>query len=248
MSEVDSSASEHFRQSLPESYRQRHTDAEIAAHAAISAARGDQPARVGIASDADGELSLCIVAADAPSLLSHITAAIRLNGFDIVHAEAYTRRAEEGGREVLDLFRLQPHPARGNAPTTPSDIAASISTTLFDLLEGRLDPNDALPDSEPGDSPAAVDTRVRFIEDDDGALCTLEVETQDRSGLLLALAQALALHQVTILRSEVRTQYSRVFDRFTLAERDGSPISESRRLEIQVTVLSTIETPLRRRR
>ena len=35
---------------------------------------------------------------------------------------------------------------------------------------------------------------------------------------------------------------SRVLDRFTLAEQDGSPISESRRLNIQVAVISAIES------
>jgi hypothetical protein len=40
----------------------------------------------------------------------------------------------------------------------------------------------------------------------------------------------------------VRTLASRVSDRFTLAEHDGSPISEARRLNIQVAVISAIES------
>jgi [protein-PII] uridylyltransferase len=82
---------------------------------------------------------------------------------------------------------------------------------------------------------------VRFIEDDDGALCTLEVETDDRSGLLFTLARALSNQNVSVERSEVNTVNSRVRDRFTLAEQDGSPISEGRRLHIQVAVISAIE-------
>jgi UTP:GlnB (protein PII) uridylyltransferase len=83
---------------------------------------------------------------------------------------------------------------------------------------------------------------VRFIEGDDGALCTLEVETDDRSGLLLTLARALSQQKVSVERSEVRTLASRVSDRFTLAEQDGTPISEGRRLNIQVAVISAIES------
>jgi hypothetical protein len=39
----------------------------------------------------------------------------------------------------------------------------------------------------------------------------------------------------------VSTVNSRVLDRFTLAEQDGSPITEARRLHIQVAVISAIE-------
>jgi UTP:GlnB (protein PII) uridylyltransferase len=70
----------------------------------------------------------------------------------------------------------------------------------------------------------------------------LEVETDDRSGLLFTLARALSNQQVSVEQSEVRTLASRVFDRFTLAEQDGSPISEGRRLHIQVAVITAIES------
>jgi [protein-PII] uridylyltransferase len=82
---------------------------------------------------------------------------------------------------------------------------------------------------------------VRFIEDANGALCTLEVETEDRSGLLLSLSRALHAQKAQIVRSEVRTKGGRVFDRFVITEVDGSPVSPGRRLEIQVAVLSAAE-------
>ena len=230
-----------FSASLPGSYRNRYAIEEIRTHAAIARARGNNPARIGVVPMQGEGLGICVVAEDAPGLFSNIAAALRLQGFDIVHAEAYTRKLETGDREVLDLFRLQRQQGQSQPPAAATDVAAAISATLHDVLAGKIDPSQALP--APAQEPAGTshDTRVRFIEDDDGALCTLEVETDDRSGLLYTLARALSNQKVSVERSEVRTVASRVLDRFTLAEQDGSPIAEGRRLHIQVAVLSAIE-------
>src|SRR5688572_2390426 len=134
-----------FGASLPGSYRNRYTPEEIRVHAAISRARGNTPARIGVVSVPGDGLGICVVAQDAPGLFSNIAAALRLQGFDIVHAEAYTRKLEGGEREVLDLFRLQPQQGRPPVAGAPSDIAAAISATLHDILSGRLDPSQAQP-------------------------------------------------------------------------------------------------------
>lgn len=229
-----------FGASLPGSYRNRYAPEEIRVHAAISRARGGSPARIGVVPVSGDGLGICVVAQDAPGLFSNIAAALRLQGFDIIHAEAYTRKLPSGEREVLDLFRLQPQ--QGRPPVGPaSDIAAAISATLPDILAGKLDPSQAQPAPQIEPLGTFHDTRVRFIEGEDGALCTLEVETDDRSGLLFTLARALSNQNVSVERSEVNTVNSRVRDRFTLAEQDGTPISEGRRLHIQVAVITAIE-------
>jgi UTP:GlnB (protein PII) uridylyltransferase len=231
-----------FSASLPGSYRGRYRADDIRIHASIARARGNQPARVGVVPTDTEALGICVVARDAPGLFSNIAAALRLQGFDIVHAEAYTRRLPSGEREVLDLFRLQVQQGRTMDTSAATDIAAAISTTLYDLLAGKLDPSQALPAPQPEPLGTFHDTRVRFIENEDGALCTLEVDTDDRSGLLLTLARALSNQKVSVEQSEVRTVAARVLDRFTLAEQDGSAISEARRLNIQVAVISAIES------
>ncbi|HWO10306.1 MAG TPA: hypothetical protein VNN80_12520 [Polyangiaceae bacterium] len=230
-----------FSASLPGSYRNRYTPEEIRVHAAIARSRGSSPARIGVVPLHGDGLGICVVAQDAPGLFSNIAAALRLQGFDIIHAEAYTRKLPSGEREVLDLFRLQPQQGRPQVAGAASDVAAAISATLHDILAGRLDPSQAQPAPQVEPAGTYHDTRVRFIEGDDGALCTLEVETDDRSGLLFTLARALSNQNVSVERSEVNTVNSRVRDRFTLAEQDGSPISEARRLHIQVAVISAIE-------
>jgi [protein-PII] uridylyltransferase len=231
-----------FAASLPGSYRNRYKADDVRIHAAIARARGSSPARIGVVPAEGDALGICVVAQDAPGLFSNIAAALRLQGFDIVHAEAYTRKLESGAREVLDLFRLQRQRGRSLDPAAATDIAAAISETLHDVLAGKIDTTKALPTPEPETAGTGHDTRVRFIEDEDGALCTLEVETDDRSGLLFTLARALSNQKVSVERSEVSTLAARVLDRFTLAEQDGSSITEARRLHIQVAVISAIES------
>ena len=230
-----------FRASLPGSYRARYAEDEVRVHAAIARSRGSSPARIGVVPISGDGLGICVVAQDSPGLFSNIAAALRLQGFDIVHAEAYTRKLSSGEREVLDLFRLQPQHGRAPIATAATDVAAAISATLHDILAGKIDPSQAKPAPQQEPAGTSHDTRVRFIEGEDGALCTLEVETDDRSGLLFTLARALSDQKVSVERSEVSTLNARVLDRFTLAEQDGSPITEARRLHIQVAVISAIE-------
>ncbi|HEX6765621.1 MAG TPA: hypothetical protein VF103_09095, partial [Polyangiaceae bacterium] len=53
--------------------------------------------------------------------------------------------------------------------------------------------------------------------------------------------QALFQQRVQIVASQVKTNGTRVFDRFSIVELDGKPIGSARRLEIQVAVLSAVD-------
>ena len=154
-----------------------------------------------------------------------------------------TRDANRADRTKPWTFFWVRHdaPEKRGGPVTLDDIEG-LRTTLTGLLEGRVDRERA---SDSGfvlpATPSSVETVVRFIEGDDGSFATLEVETGDRSGLLLALAQALFQQRVQIVASQVKTNGTRVFDRFSIVELDGKPIGAPRRLEIQVAVLTAVD-------
>ncbi len=231
-----------FVATLPAGYRNSYDDDAIAAHARVAAQRGNAPANVGLfASDRHAGSALCIAAEDRPGLLATISAALVLCDLDVLDADAHTRKTPARVTEAVDLFWVQHAEQDGKRPPVDEQIVARLKTTLVDLLEGRLDAHTTRP---PSAAPRpAVDTVVRFLTGSDGSLDMLEIETGDRSGLLLALAQALFKQRVQILESEVRTLGDKVLDRFMIVEFDGSPISDARRLEIQVAVLSALETP-----
>ena len=231
-----------FAASLPESYRGNFDASAIAAHARIARERESAPANVGsFFSNRVPGAAICVVADDRPGLLATISAALVLCNLDVIEAEAYTRRVAGKHDEAVDIFWVR-HESGGEARLALShEESRQLCQTLIGLIEGKLDRKRVDSSSRPAVTPAAKETVVRFIEGEDGTFATLEVETFDRSGLLLALSQALFSQRVQIVGSQVKTRGGRVFDRFHIVEFDNKPISPARRLEIQVAILSAID-------
>lgn len=231
-----------FGASLPESYRRNFDATAIAAHTKIARERESASANVGsfISSRVPGS-AVCVVADDRPGLLATISAALVLCGLDVIEAEAYTRRIDQRANEAVDVFWVRHEKEQQRKLRVSKEEIDLLRTTLIGLLDGKLDRRRADPSVRPPPTPSASETVVRFIEGQDGVFSTLEVETGDRSGLLLALAQALFQQRVQIVGSQVKTTGTRVFDRFHIVEFDGSPISSARRLDIQVAVISAVD-------
>jgi [protein-PII] uridylyltransferase len=232
-----------FAASLPESYRLNFEPLAIAAHERIARERESAPANVGEFSSKRVQGSaICVVADDRPGLLATISASLVLCGLDVIEAEAYTRRVVHRADEAVDVFWVRHEDLAKRGLEVSKEEIDFLRHTLIGLLEGKVDRRRVTdPSSRPSPTPSASETVVRFIEGKDGVFSTLEVETGDRSGLLLALSQALFNQRVQIVGSQVKTMASRVYDRFHIVEFDGSPISPARRLEIQVAVLSAVD-------
>jgi len=235
-----------FVESLPRSYAGKYDAGTVVAHASTAAFRGEASVAVGLFGRAGN--GLCVVADDRPGLLAMMAAGLAACRLDVSHAEAYTREVPGRAREAVDLFWVRNLDAQPGAKITQAD-ADRLAEALSKYLTGERNPRGevekVLAASAAEGPPKSVDATVRFVADESGGLATLEVETLDRSGLLFSLASALFAQNVQIVESEVRTVDGRVFDRFRLAELDGSPITSAHRLEIQVSVLNAIE-PARR--
>jgi [protein-PII] uridylyltransferase len=232
-----------FLESMPASYRRAFDIAAVTVHARLASERGMEAANVGsFTSHRAPGTAICVIAKDRPGLLATISAALVMCGLDVISGEAYTRRLPDGQAEAVDVFWLRHADAVERKLRVQKDEISALKNTLIGLIEGRIDPREALdrpPVSMPSSS--AAGTVVRFLEGHDGELATLEVETSDRSGLLHALSRALFEQGVQIVQSEVKTIENRVFDRFSVVELDGSSISPARRLQLQVAVMSAID-------
>lgn len=232
----DEANSASFPSSLPAEYRERFGPAQVALHAHTSRSRNGAPIAAALFPWSDQRLSaLCVIADDRPGLLSLVSAALTQSGFDVDAAEAYTR-SDSG--EAVDIFWL-----RSPSGSISAEKVRSFVALAGEMLLGRS--GATIPPPAPGVVSAASHgsgrgTTVRFHEDKSGALTVLELETDDRSGLLWAITRALYCQKVQIVGSKIRTEGGRVFDRFTLVELDGSPIRSARRLTIQVEILSAI--------
>jgi [protein-PII] uridylyltransferase len=232
-----------FAASLPASYRGNFDASAIAAHARVSRERESAPANIGaFFSNRVPGAAICVVADDRPGLLATISAALVLCGLDVIEAEAYTRRIPGQHDEAVDIFWVRHEDPADHRLRLSDEEILQLRQTLMGLIEGKLDRKKADPSARTNAlTPAAKETVVRFIEGEDGTFATLEVETFDRSGLLLSLSQALFSQRVQIVGSQVKTRGGRVFDRFHIVELDNKPISPARRLEIQVAILSAID-------
>ncbi|MFZ5897156.1 MAG: hypothetical protein ACOY0T_39220 [Myxococcota bacterium] len=236
-----------FASSLPESYRKNFEIGAVGQHARIALERESAPANVGtfLSTRGQGD-AICVVADDRPGLLATISAALVMCGLDVTEAEAYTRRLPDRHNEALDVFWVRHEsPERRNVRVSREEID-QLRQTLIGLIEGKLERRRLGDSTKPSLTPAASETVVRFIENADGNFSTLEVETGDRSGLLLALSQALFNQRVQIIGSQVKTVKGRVYDRFHIVEFDGNPIGAARRLDIQVAVLSAVDPVIER--
>jgi len=238
-----------FASSLPASYRKNFGAEAIAEHARVAFERASTPAHAGLFTTArvPGD-PLCVVADDRPGLLATISAALVICGLDVLEAEAYTRRVAGQHDEAVDVFWVRHEAAAKRAERVTVEEVDQFRQALVGLLEGKLEHRRLRDSQRAPATPSSSETVVRFIENADGNFSTLEVETGDRSGLLLALSQALYKQRVQIVGSQVKTMADRVYDRFHIVELDGSAIGAPRRLEIQVAILSAVDPVIERQR
>lgn len=231
-----------FIASMPARYARDFDHPVISQHAAAWFARGDRIASVSrfLSRESHGD-ALCLIADDRPGLLSLFAAAFVATGLDVVSAKAYTRRQRGRPSEAVALFWVQhSRPDRQWDRVSAEDIGA-VLVRLTEILENPASIANLHRRPERPSQPSAGPTVVRFIEGPARTLSNLEVEAEDRFGLLLALSRALHEQRAVIESCEVHTKNDRVSDSFSIAESDGSPISPTRRLEIQVAILSAIE-------
>jgi UTP:GlnB (protein PII) uridylyltransferase len=228
-----------FAASLPTDYRERFTDGQIAIHAEAAESRrrtGHLVAASLFPWSEPGTQALCVVAEDRPGLLSKLSRALTQLGCDVDSALAFTRSVERKGfhsAEAVDFFFIR---TRSESTFDERKVSEFVELTERILRENR----DTVPPPTYFAPKEVSDTTVRFLEDKNGALTVLEVETSDRSGLLWALTRALYQENVQITASKISTVGGRVHDRFVLSELNGSPIGPERRLVIQVAVLTAL--------
>lgn len=225
--------------SMPHRYRERFDRAEAREHARVVLGRGRLSAHAGLCGASRGEPELCVVATDVPGLLSAISASLMLEGFDIEQADAFTRPSSRGEVESLALFRVRRRRREEWAPLEMADVTA-VRGTLLEVLGGR----EALrlqAEAFAGSSPGTAQTHLRFIEHATELRLTLELETNDRTGLLLAVSTSLFREGVQIIGSRIRTRGLRAVGRFDLVEADGSRIVGTRLQRIQLAILAAVD-------
>lgn len=221
-----------YTQGMSEDYLAQHGPESIARHARIAAARRSELVRVEVDPNESGGI-VYFVADDRSGLLAGASGALLASNLSIENGEFWLRSTPTGRTETLGIFQVHPEDER----LVNAERALEIQDKFQAILDGRARPPEPIVyPTRPG-----TETRVRFLESPSGGLSVLEVQTRDRSGLLAALTHALFERRVQIVEAQVRTDAGEVHDRFSIVELDGSPIEGSRRLDIQVAILTAVD-------
>jgi [protein-PII] uridylyltransferase len=234
-----------FVHTMPASYRARYDATTVMHHAKVAYDRLRSTVAVGrLATPSIHVLPIVVAASDQPGLLSKISAAFVLEGWDVVEAEAYTRTVPSGGiREAIDLFWVR-RPDQREKPNALS--VARFRSVLLALLEGSIDLA-TLASRHPLSLAHVEDgsLTVRMLRSSRGTLEAVDVSADDRPGLLCSLTRALASLELQIVRCEARTRHGRVHDRFFVEELDGSLVAPDRISEIERELPQLLGRPTR---
>lgn len=226
-----------FRASMPGAYGRVYTPDEIAEHAGIVARRALQPAHVELwRSLPAGSSVLCVVADDQPGFLSMVSAVLYLHELDVATAQIYRRARPDGVGEAVDFFWVRPV-RHGRRPHGEPELA-SIKRVLGELVVRQACPDPIAPlRAVLGSEPVPL-ARVFFETAPLRAgSYVLVVEALDFPGLLMSVARALHRQNLDILASDVRTEGTRVHDRFTVADALGEPLSPDRLAAVRAAVV-----------
>jgi UTP:GlnB (protein PII) uridylyltransferase len=235
---------EEFRQTMPSAYAAVYSSDEVAEHARMVSRRGLQPVRVELWRPLPaGGAVLCVVADDHPGFLSTVSAVLYLHELDVATAQIYCRTRADGVSEAVDFFWVRPA-NRGTPHHIAPDEIASIERVLGELVVRQACPDPIAPRRTP--EPDTVPLARAFFETAalrQGAY-VLVVEALDFPGLLMSVARTLHRQNLDILSSDIRTEGTRVHDRFTVTDTLGEPLSPERLAAIRAAVVVALRAAM----
>jgi len=147
--------------------------------------------------------------------------------------------------EAVDLFWVRPNLHRAQHQLGPEEMA-SVKRVLGELVVRQACPDPITPRRHGPTEAGAVSLARVFFETQPlrAGNYVLVVEALDFPGLLLAVARALHRQDLDILGSDIRTEGTRVHDRFTVADALGEPLAPRRLATIRAAVVAALRAGL----
>lgn len=238
---------EEFSRSMPARYGVLFDARAIRRHAAIAYRRQGRGAVVELwRALPDGCAALCIVAGDRPGLLSAIAAALVLHRLNVITALVFSRAAEGGGAEAVDIVWVR-RASPTDAAAIDADEAESVGEVLRAILSGCISV-EQIASRAPSVPPATDESVVVRFDPHRGGedpVSTLVVEAPDRPAMLLTITLELFQHGAQIVRSLVRTVEGRAYNQFELTEFSGAPLGSERKEQIRAAIFAALALAVR---
>ena len=228
-------------ETLPKRYVLLHEPADIAVHLEAALAHLESGKRVGVelhhVEGAEGaSCELVVFAADRLGLVSIVSGILAASGRNILSAYVYTTR--EG--LAMEIYRVT---GVGGGPEEKEEERARLEQRIQEVIEGRRSAEAlAISSLPPGPRPARVQPPVVRISNEDSDLYSIiDVEAEDRPGLLYAITHTLAEVGLNVHMSRAATRANRVRDAFYVTEAGHKILDPKRQEEIRRALQRAVE-------
>lgn len=229
-----------YLESMPDRYLLASSAQAIVEHAEVVRALGARSVSVEVVPSSHPEATeICVVAEDRPGLLALISAALTTSKLEVLGAQVYTRRRSSGAVQAVDLFWVQSRVEGADAvlralPRVRRDLEAMVS--------GATRPQIKVGPAAPTKRGAPkVATRVALDHRASREHTIIEVVTQDRPGVLFAIANALYELGLAISVAKINTEGARAIDVFYVRDAAGKKLDPGRQsAEVEAGVLRAL--------
>ena len=211
---------------FPSRYFAENTDTRIAAHVRLMRERHEQGKKSLIEVSHDtrlGMTEMVLAAADTPGLLAEVAGVLYANRIEVVDAAIYSRHPSDPSEsaEALDVFRVRDSMGR---PVTAEARWTKVRDDLEAVVSGRIKAEILVAGRPRTESVAswktpAVPTECKIDNIVSRDFTVVEVITEDRPGVLYAIARALYVAALDIHRSKIATEANRAIDVFYVRDK-----------------------------
>jgi [protein-PII] uridylyltransferase len=211
---------------FPSRYFAENTETRIAAHVRLMRERHQQGKSSLIEVSHDTRLGMSemvLAAADTPGLLAEVAGVLYANRIEVVDAAIYSRHPSDPSEsaEALDVFRVRDSMGR---PVTAEARWTKVRDDLESVVAGRIKAEILVAGRPRTESVAswktpAVPTECKIDNIVSRGFTVVEVITEDRPGVLYAIARALYVAGLDIHRSKIATEANRAIDVFYVRDK-----------------------------
>ncbi len=186
--------------------------------------------------------SVVVCTQDRPGLFASITGVFAALGLDILNARIFT--ASDG--RILDVFRISHHGRSEVVMAEPKWV--KFRDTLEEVLDGKIDVARLVESAKPAlylkRAVPKVSTVVNVDNEASDDFTIVEVFTEDRIGVLFAIAHSLHRLGLSIHVAKISTNVDQVADVFYVTDQFGAKIQDAYRVEtLRQSLYQTLAPP-----
>jgi [protein-PII] uridylyltransferase len=214
---------------MPRRYFTAHTPDQISRHArVVLALEKDRTMSTAIREVRGGSSELILCTKDASYLFANVTGVLTAHAINILGAHVYTTRTGL----ALEVYRVDTPPGGEEERRLAwEEFERSLEAALGgelevpQLIERKRRRVGATP------SPSRKPARVSITNEESDLYTIVDVEANDRLGLLHDLTRTIARHGYEVYISKAGTVLDQVADSFYLKDRDGKKLRDAKAIE-----------------